>query len=531
MTSVPQRPDPPSVPPAAVAEPFLPAAPPRRIRTISAALVAAGVTALLLLPGLGALGLQGDEGIYGLVVGDLLTTGRTSRLTLEGAAYLSKPPLAFWLMGISAHASELDERALRLPGVLASLALSLVVFAVARRRSGPAFAVLAVALFLSAPHALYFHGWRSAVTEPWLALWTVLALVANGRVHRPGVKHSILAALGTLSALTKGLLGPALVALTLVFADTLVHRGSGESRPKLRRFVPAVAILAPAVLAYLGWWLWNFPSLHQLARFLRRDWLLRAAGTFEAVHVQDAGYFAAQLVREFGAWLILLVPAYWPRSWRKLRADRDLEGTSYRLFPALALGVLSLPASKIAWYLYPAYPVLALVMAEGARDLWDRIARRRLLAGVMVVAIGAMLTLRVRDAFLYLPSSPRASLHGLAVFVDRVPEARVLVDERLRSAPHRPREWNRFTIRHRLRAEPWIAGAPVPESDCRFLLTPAPNGPPVTNLIEPSRVVLVAKQARSRPEPDLFIVDLCGGRFSDSVARRPAIRSDLHSAD
>lgn len=469
------------------------------------------VASVLLLTRLGDHGLRGDEGFYGLVVADLLSSEDGPRLTLEGEPFLNKPPLAFWLMALSASLSTLDEHALRLPGALVSLGLAGLVFFVGRRRLGPGLAALATLLFLSARHALYFHGWRAAVTEPLLVLLTLATVLAYCRIDRRLPRLGTLAALGALNGLTKGPVGPALAAATIALVALLCARRARETsspREEAGTILTLAVACLPALLAYFGWWLYNNPHPEHLGPFLVRDWIRRATGDLQASHVQPIGYFFRRGAADFGLWTLFAIPALAPAVWRRFRKLEDREGLALLILPLVTLIGFSLSISKIAWYLYPAYPFFALAIAHGVRELLDRLpgtSARRAAGSALALLLGW----RVVTAYQDLPRAPRASLVRLARSVASS-QGQVYFDERLLEPRFEPREWNRFTLYHRLHAKPWRATTPVPSGACVYVVSPLPSlegasaGPPVA----------VAPQARSKPEPPLFVHDLCRGTFS-----------------
>lgn len=490
----------------------------RRWPTVLVAAVTLAIVATLLFTGLDAQPLRGDEGLYSLVVADQLEHSLFGRLTHEGRHYLNKPPLAFLAMTASARLAGFTERALRLPSALASLVLATLLLAVGTRRAGVGAAALGVLVVFTAPRLLDAHGVRAAVTEPWLLLWTTSSLIAHSRLRRglPG-SWTLLIALTVASALTKGLVGPALVAATLVAVESIRRPAPERDAPRsARRFAPALAVLGVGAASYLAVWLWNFPSLRQLGKFLRRDWLLRATGDLQEEHLRGVGYFFERLAFDFGPWLLLAIPALLPAVWRRLRTGDDVEGIALRLFPLVTFAAFTIPRSKLVWYLYPAYPALAVVLAEGVRTLGDRLRLRPRRAWILPLLLAVPLALRLAGAHELVRQRSRADLRHLAEVVAARPAATVLADERLELDRHRPREWNRFALRYRLDARPFDPDAPLPESPCRYLVTPEPWSIAALAGIAPSRVVMMAKQPGR--DPDLYVVDLCDGVFAREAA-------------
>ena len=73
--------------------------------------------------------LFGDtEGLYAAVTETMLRTGEYVQLTLNKEPYVNKPPMFFWLQGVSSQALGLNELSLRLPSALFSLGTMIVTY-------------------------------------------------------------------------------------------------------------------------------------------------------------------------------------------------------------------------------------------------------------------------------------------------------------------------------------------------------------------------------------------------------------------
>lgn len=495
---------------------------PRRILAAVPVAVALALIASLLFAHLGIRELRGDEGLYSLVVADLLRGESGLRLTHEGRHYLNKPPLAFYAMGLSAALRGLDETALRLPAAAASCLLMALVLAVARRRSGPWFAALGSLVIVASPRLLGNHGLRSAVTEPWLLLFTLGAVLAWARARPRGSGAVVRAVLPWIlaGALTKGPVGPALVGLTLLLGELLLPpRAAAPGLPpeSLPRRCLAPAVLAVAGLAsHLAWWLWNYPSLAQLSKFLRRDWIQRATGNLQKEHLQGPFFFLDRIAGDIGWWLLLLVPALLPAVWRRLRAEGDAEGLALRLLPLWTLLVFSLSSSKLVWYSYPAYPAIAILMAEGLAEVRRTFRARTWLPALLVIVLLVPLVLRLDRAWKMVRWAPANTLTQLALLAERQPGAAVYADLRLSNPANLPREWNRFALTYRLRAIPWPHDARLPDGACRYFVSPDPASAPAL-----AGFAAQARQVARQPgrDPDLWVVDLCRDEFARRLVR------------
>ena len=68
------------------------------------------------------------EGLYAAVTETMLRTGEYVQLTLNRQPYVNKPPMFFWIQGLSGQALGLNELALRLPSALFCLGTLMVTF-------------------------------------------------------------------------------------------------------------------------------------------------------------------------------------------------------------------------------------------------------------------------------------------------------------------------------------------------------------------------------------------------------------------
>src|SRR5579884_805133 len=103
---------------------------------LRAALIAAGIAALVTIPGLGNGTLwDNSETAYGEVAREILLTHDWVVMHLNGAQWFVQPPLYFWIAALCAKVFGLTAFALRLPSALATIgAGALLTFLVTRAR-------------------------------------------------------------------------------------------------------------------------------------------------------------------------------------------------------------------------------------------------------------------------------------------------------------------------------------------------------------------------------------------------------------
>src|SRR4029453_18341880 len=102
------------------------------------------------------------------------------------------------------------------------------------------------------------------------------------------------------------------------------------------------------------------------------------------------GFYVGTVAADFGLWLLGLVPAA-TSLWR---ARRDGDAPRARclallfLWTGVVLVAFSASVSKNAWYVYPLYPALALLVAHGAWRYRPRARSLQLARGLVLTGFG-----------------------------------------------------------------------------------------------------------------------------------------------
>lgn len=308
--------------------------------------------------------MEDDEGLHAAIALEMVERGDWTVPRLMGEPFLDKPVLYFWMQAASLKAFGASEFAVRLPGtVLMGLAVAAIGW-FGCAMFGPvvgAWAALCYATMLlpyavslaplhdvvmvplvTAAVAAFWHA-RYAASNAALAGWTLLAGVTLG-----------------LSMLGKGLTGVGLVGVGV--AAWLLW-----SRALSWRLV-AVGVVALALGAVIAW-PWYAAMERAVPGYLHYFFMERhVAGVTEATQ-RHAG-------RPFWYYLPILAVGAWP--WLLFVARRarqplsDGERLLWCWFVA-NLVVLSLAGSKLATYLLPTLPAVAMLAAVGlTRSLTTR---------------------------------------------------------------------------------------------------------------------------------------------------------------
>src|SRR5262249_14462373 len=145
---------------------------------------------LLLYPCLSFPLLEPDESRYAEVPREMLLRGEGVVPLLQGAPYLDKPPLLYWLVMASYKVFGAHEWAARLVPALAAHATVLVTYLLGRRLLGERSAFWGALALGLAPGFLGVG--RLLILDGLLALWTTVALFSGfealrgGRLRRGG---------------------------------------------------------------------------------------------------------------------------------------------------------------------------------------------------------------------------------------------------------------------------------------------------------------------------------------------------------
>ncbi len=274
---------------------------------------------------------------------------------------LNKPPLTYWLIGASYKLFGANYGSARLPSVLAALLMLVIVYSLGVRLDGKRAGLISVAILASSDLFLSFA--RMAMSDMLLTLWVtgslacfIVALTDQGLRSKAFVLFGYVAL--ALGVLTKGPVAIALVAapigLELVFR---FNRGDLKKLRLLPGLILFLLIAAPyffLVYARLG----GGPLL----LFFFGENLQRFTGQIYSASGRPFWYELLAFFSDFAPWSLLVFVALWSR-WRG-RAETESIGTRLLcLWLACTIVLFSLSSFKLDYYLLPAMPATALIIA------------------------------------------------------------------------------------------------------------------------------------------------------------------------
>jgi len=338
---------------------------------------------------------------------------------------LNKPPLTYWLIGVSYKLFGMNYGSARLPSVLAGLLVLAIVYSLSLRLEGRRAALIAIGVLVSSPVFLSFA--RMAMSDMLLTLCVTasLACFISTLTEREHPSNSLIwlgyVALG-LGVLAKGPL--ALVLVGVPIGLEMGFRRKLADIKKLRMLPGSVVFLLIAapyfvvVYARLG--------AEPLRFFFLSENVQRFTGQVYGASGRSVWYVLAAFLSAFAPWSLLLPVILW-FAWRR-RSHTSIEVRPIYLWLGCTIVLFSLSSFKLDYYLLPAMPAAALIIAPVIAKVEDlpNFARRLVIAilaicSLMVLAM-ALLSLKIAAVlsvftpFRFLPVL--FALIGFAVLFD-----------------------------------------------------------------------------------------------------------------
>jgi 4-amino-4-deoxy-L-arabinose transferase-like glycosyltransferase len=320
-----------------------------------------------------------NEGQYAEVAREMVTSGEWISPQLNGVLFLNKPPLLYWSIGLAYRAFGIHEAAARLPVVLATLIILVVLYRLGAELFSPRVGLYAAAAYLAMPATVLEA--RLVRPDMLLTATTAAALLCCARVLRTEgqAQRRALTALQVVLAaglLTKGIIALLLPAMPMA-AVVLVERRADLVRLFCtpRSWMILLALAAPWHLV-CAWrhegFTWDY-LVHQHLLFFFDRKLPR-----DSVPVPLTVFWGTFAGRVF-PWT-LLVPLAVAAALPALRGGLT-ERRAAVLLLAWAAGPLlffSAAVSRMEHYSLPTMPAFALLLAAW----WDASTRARTRADV-----------------------------------------------------------------------------------------------------------------------------------------------------
>lgn len=336
-----------------------------------------------------------DEGVYATVIEEAIQSGDIFTFTRHGELWFEKPPLYIW-SSLAAHKIfSSPEFAYRLPSALAGIISIVLVMLIAYEVTKNLYVGATAGAVLTVTPA-FLEAARQVLLDVPVTVAVLLAAYCFLRGHtysRWFVGVGIAIGIGIL---IKSVI--ALLAGIFILAWSVFYR---EYRWIKKSYVWIGVILGACIVApwhiyehlRYGAVFWDsYLNTHVVKRFL---------GDLLGGTSSNRSYFTYFLQTSL-PWSVLLIPASMVAVWQ--RNAPTMKAALVMLFTAVSIFVLFLIAdTKIAYYLVPAYPFVALFVALGGYALYESVSenRRKVLLAILgiLTLLGAINTVFIGFRF------------------------------------------------------------------------------------------------------------------------------------
>ncbi|MFH0829318.1 MAG: glycosyltransferase family 39 protein [Candidatus Kerfeldbacteria bacterium] len=313
-----------------------------------------------------------DEGIHALVTRQMREDGNWLTMRFQDELYFRKPPLSFWIRAVTQNVFGENEFTDRLPSALAGVGTTMLVAFWAWRWTKRTSVTLIAGMIYPLLPSTFIHTFRTGEADGLLIFLTTLsALLFWLSLKKPW--YLVGAALTTaLAFMTKSV---AAGVVPIAFLLTLLVLRKWPYRWK-HVVVSVVVFLAVA----LPW------HIYELAKYGKSFWdeyvgfhIIQRVETKLHVTPQqhDMWWYLRDVSQAMFPWSFLIIPASAFALFRLRRRDeQDPAPATFLLLWGFGTVVLfSLAATKLAWYVAPAFPAFVLLVARFIVDPLSRLPR------------------------------------------------------------------------------------------------------------------------------------------------------------
>lgn len=335
-------------------------------RWIRDLLVLTALLGCLLFIGLGSAPLiDPDEGRYAEIPREMLEKGDFVTPTLNYVKYFEKPPLLYWLNAASMTVFGHNEFAARVPSALSGLVTILLVYAIGRRLYDRRTGLLAALILGSSTGFLLLS--RIILTDMLLtcclstALFAFLLAVQTTGIYRRRWFYLFFAACG-LSVLAKGLIGIVLPG-GILFWYLLLSR-----QWRILREIPWIGGLVVLLAVCAPWFILVSRQNPEFAQFFFIHEHFQRFTSKVHGRYQPAWYFVPIILVSLFPWS-LSIPATLLRNIASWHGKGNTTTHFLVIWPVIIFTFFSLSSSKLAPYMLPIYPPLAILIAHRYSDI------------------------------------------------------------------------------------------------------------------------------------------------------------------
>ncbi len=326
--------------------------------------------------------LDPDEGLHASIAQEMVERGNWSMPQFLGRPFLDKPIFFFWVQAESLRLFGPSEMAVRLPGLMFGLLGAIATGLLGGRMFGSTTGLIAGILYATTilPTAMAQAASHDVALIPWVTLAILLLWEAEHALARPAAVACILGAgvfLG-LAILTKGLLGAGVVGMAYgSYLLVTLSRNSVASRNAPHQTLPhwngdfaaGLTVLAVAVLIAAPWYALVERQNPGYLRYFFLERHVLGFATWSQPHGDEPWWYYLPVLLGGGLpWI-----AYLPVVVQDALARRRDSGAMPLLWSWL-IGwtlLMALAGSKLATYVWPVFPAMAVLAATAWMRLID----------------------------------------------------------------------------------------------------------------------------------------------------------------
>ncbi len=384
-----------------------------------------GLLSFLCLYRLDVLPLQNwDEARHGVSAYEMIMTGDPVVTTYgyEPDYWNLKPPLSEYCIALFYRLFGFSIPSLRLYAALSTILCALACSIYALRHLGRAAGLFTLLSFSAVPTYLFTHGARSGDADALYVLLYTMAVLCLSMDTGSAVYPALAGLFGGLAFLTKSWHAGIIVLIILLtyFIRGRREKHSGNSGNSAGSRSAAAHVLISAVSCAVPVLIWAAMRIMRdgfsfIGAMIGKDVVSRSVHGAED-HAEDVLYYAGKLLADKGIiaclTLIVVLLAAGGAGSRDSEKVRRPEEKVFRasgdrvpviLGALLPVVLFSIPATKLSWYVYCAYPCIFLLASQGLQLLWERLKGRqsavRTAAAILIVFLISALSARnnVRD--------------------------------------------------------------------------------------------------------------------------------------
>jgi 4-amino-4-deoxy-L-arabinose transferase-like glycosyltransferase len=328
--------------------------------------------------------LNRGEGMYARIPQEMLATGHWLTPTLNGARYLDKPPLLYWINLLGYKILGVSGETVRLPTLALTLGEIWLTYLIGLRLLGPRAAWLGTFVLFSCIGFFTYH--IQILTDHLITLALVGALYTFLRWQEQGAfRWVVLFYLAMVAGfLSKGFIG--LVFPILICSIYAWQQGQARLSSIFR---PSWG-MALALVLILPWFVFAEQANPGFLRHqIINEQIMRFLGQRQPpnVHSFPLLWFWFFLLLWLMPWAVLLPEALY-RFWRDTGSGAaDRRGRLLIIWAAVILGFFTLSPSRLEYYSLPALPALALILGWRADRCLKDSHDRKLAWGLVTVSL------------------------------------------------------------------------------------------------------------------------------------------------